>query len=393
MELHLDLGLIRNASIKDRRGALGAAVVVSTSLLTGCALFPASGPTPHAVVAEARTATAPYVLVELTPDIVSLLAPQERKGLGAMGPRGSVPTVTLGVGDVVSVTVFEAAAGGLFIPNPGSTRPGNYVTLPDQVVDNAGNITVPYAGAVHVAGRKIPDVQAEIVSRLKDRAIDPQVVITLKDQKASQVSVLGEVNGPSRFPITPSGDRVLDVIARAGGPKYPGYQTYVTLQRGGREGTELFDDLVARPADNVYIKAGDTVVVSNRPKRFVALGASGKNAQIDFDAAQMTLAEALGKAGGLVDGRANPSYLFVYRLEDRSTLGLFGQADGGAVTDFVPTVYSVNLREPSGYFLASQFYMRDKDVLYATNAPVADLSKVFGLVRNAAGANDDIRSF
>jgi len=366
---------------------------MSAIVLAGCTVFPADGPSPHAVVAEARTANAPYILVQLTPDVVSLLAPQQKRGLGAMGPRGAVPRVTLGIGDVVSVTVFEAAAGGLFIPNPGSTRPGNFVQLPDQIVDNSGNITVPYAGAVRAAGRSIPEIQADIVDRLKNRAIEPQVIITLKDQKASQVSVLGEVNIPSRFPIAPSGDRVLDVIAKAGGPKYPGYQSYVTLQRSGKEGTELFNDLVDRPADNVYIKPGDTVVVSNKPQRFVALGASGKNGQIDFDAEQMTLAEALGKAGGLLDSRANPSYVFLYRLEDKTTLARFAPAADRVATDLVPTIYTVNLRDPQGYFFASQFYLRDKDVLYATNAPAADLDKVFSLVRGSAGANADVRSF
>ena len=142
-----------------------------------------------------------------------------------------------------------------------------------------------------------------------------------------------------------------------------------------------------------YAGVGDIIVVSNKPQRFVALGASGKNGQIDFDAEHMTLSEALGKAGGLIDGRANPSYVFVYRLEDRSTLQQFGQPAPLLATDFVPVIYSVNLRDPSGYFLASQFYMRNKDVLYATNAPVSDLSKVFSLLRDTAGANGDIRSF
>ena len=345
------------------------------------------------MVAEARTAHAPYVLVNLTPNLVSLLAPHKKTGLSAMGPRGSAPHVTLGIGDLVSVTVFEAAAGGLFIPNPGSTRPGNFVQLPDQTVDNSGNITVPYAGAIRAAGRSIPQIQAEIVDKLKNRAIEPQVIVTLKDQKASQVSVLGEVNGPSRFPITPSGDRVLDVIAKAGGPKYPGYQTYVTLQRNGKEGTELFNHLVDNPRDNVYVHPGDIVVVSNKPQSFVALGASGKNGQIDFDAEQMTLSEALGKAGGLLDSRANPSYVFLYRLEVKATLVDLGQPVDRYTTEFVPTIYAVNLREPQGYFLASQFYLHDKDVLYATNAPVSDLDKVFNLVRGSAGANYDIRSF
>lgn len=393
MRLHGDLETSPANLRSGRRRAAGAAAVISSMVLAGCSAFPAAGPSPHAVVAEARTGKAPFVLVQLTPDVVSVLAPVKKSGLSSMGPRGSVPRVTLGIGDVVSVTVFEAAAGGLFIPNPGSTRPGNFVQLPDQIVDNSGNITVPYAGAIKSAGRSIPEIQADIVDKLKNRAIEPQVIITLKDQKASQVSVLGEVNAPSRFAITPSGDRVLDAIARAGGPKYPGYQSYVTLQRGGKEGTELFDDLVNRPADNVYVRPGDILIVSNKPQSFVALGASGKNGQINFDAEQMTLSEGLGKAGGLIDWRANPTHVFIYRLETKPTLARLGQTAGGVATDFVPTIYAVDLRDPQGYFLASQFYMRDKDVLYATNAPVADLYKVFDLIRGTAGVNADVRSF
>lgn len=345
------------------------------------------------VVAAASDPKSPYVLVKLTPEVISVLAPAATRGLAALGGAGPAPQITLGVGDVVSVTVFEAAAGGLFISNPGSSRPGNYVQLPDQIVDNAGNITIPYAGAIRAAGRNIPDIQADIVGRLKDRAIEPQVVITLKDQKASQVSVLGEVNAPSRFPISPSGDRILDVIAKAGGPKYPGYESYVTLQRGRKEGTEPFSALVESPGDNVYVRAGDTIIVSRRARTFVALGASGKNGQFDFGAEQVTLSEALGRAGGLLDARANPSYVFLYRLEDTATLQRFGYPATQFAGEFAPTIYTVNLLDPSGYFLASQFHVRDKDVLYAANAPTANLAKLFGLVRGTAGTVDDVKSF
>jgi polysaccharide export outer membrane protein len=331
--------------------------------------------------------------VKLTPSVVSTLKPAAGQSLRAMGSGpGPAPRITLGVGDIVSVTVFEAAAGGLFISNPGSTRPGNFVQLPDQRVDNSGNITVPYAGAIKAAGRSLPDVQADIVDRLRDRAIEPQVIVTLKDQSSTQVSVLGEVNDAARFPINPAGDRVLDVIARAGGPKYPGYESYVTLQRGGREGTELFDALVENSADNVYVRPGDIVIVSRRAQTFVALGASGENGQFDFPSETLTLTEGLGRAGGLSDTRANPSYVFVYRLEDSAALARLGYQVDPSAGAHVPTVFMANLREPNGYFLASSFYLKDKDVLYAANAPTVDLAKVFGLVRGAAGTVRDVDS-
>ena len=79
------------------------------------------------------------------------------------------PPTTLGIGDVVSVTIFEAEPGGLFIPSEPGARPGNFVTLPDQMVDSNGNITVPYAGTIRAVGRTPPEVQQAITETLKAR--------------------------------------------------------------------------------------------------------------------------------------------------------------------------------------------------------------------------------
>ena len=122
-----------------------------------------------------------------------------------------------GVGDMVSVTIFEAAAGGLFTSETG-VRAGNFVTIPNQAVDQNGNITVPYAGALPAKGRTPPEIGASIVDRLKARALEPQVVVALAQQNTSLVSVLGDVRTAGRFPANPSGERILDYVARAGGP-------------------------------------------------------------------------------------------------------------------------------------------------------------------------------
>jgi polysaccharide export outer membrane protein len=120
---------------------------------------------------------------------------------------------------VVSVTIFEAAAGGLFIPSEAGARPGNFITLPNQPVDTSGNISVPYAGAVPAKQKTPSDVRAEIVDRIKNRAIEPQAVVALVNQNTSLISVLGEVNTPNRFPAPPAGEHFLDSITRAGGIK------------------------------------------------------------------------------------------------------------------------------------------------------------------------------
>ena len=77
-------------------------------------------------------------------------------------PRG----IMLGVGDVVRITIFETP-GGLFVPNDAGARPGNFVTLPNQMVDSNGNITVPYAGTIRAAGRTPSEVQQAVIQALR----------------------------------------------------------------------------------------------------------------------------------------------------------------------------------------------------------------------------------
>lgn len=119
----------------------------------GCSFFPVSGPTSSDIESGASP-TVPYALIKLAPETIDILAAHEPKGLaGAFTDRRPPANITFGIGDVVSVTVFEAAAGGLFIPLEAGVRPGNYVNLPDQMVDNSGNITIPFAGLIKAAGR------------------------------------------------------------------------------------------------------------------------------------------------------------------------------------------------------------------------------------------------
>jgi polysaccharide export outer membrane protein len=379
------------------RSAIGRSLALAPVLALSASLaacLPASGPSVQAVVAGASAEVPPYAFVQLTPQLMPLLGFDQPQGFGTIGRQGASPAVLLGIGDVITVTVFEAAPGGLFIPADGGDRSGNFIELPEQTVDNAGNIAVPYVGAIRAAGRGIPELQAEIVSRMPPRAIEPQVVITLQEQRSTQVSVLGAVNEPARFAINPSGDRVLDAVARAGGPEFPSFETFVTLQRGSNQATEKLSSIIANPGDNVYVRPGDTIVLTHDPETFVAVGASGRNAQVPFEADRVNLAEALGKAGGPADARANPSSVFIYRLEYRTTVERLGQGRPEfAPYDLVPTIYAVDLRDPSGYFMASDFVMRDKDVLYIANAPISDLNKFFSFISGAAGAANDVTGF
>jgi polysaccharide biosynthesis/export protein len=365
-------------------------VFLLAALVAGCGL-PQNGPSGVDIRnAQPKTSESlPYALIKLSPDTLDVLAHSLPRFAAYFPERKAPAQIRFGIGDVVSVTIFEAAAGGLFIPAEASVRPGNFITLPNQTVDTSGNVSVPYAGAVRADGRTPSEVEAEIVDKLKNRAIEPQAVVALVEQRTSLISVLGEVNSPSRFPANAAGERILDAIARAGGPKGQGFDTWVMLERDGRRGTIPFGALVYEPRNNVYALPNDTIYVYREPQTFLAFGASGQQGQFNFDAWRITLAEAVGKAGGLNDSTADPQSVFLYRAEPREVAAKLGIDVTQYQTPMIPVIYSVNFRDPSGYFLATKMQMRNKDVLFVSNAPAVEIAKFLQYVRLiVATAND-----
>jgi polysaccharide export outer membrane protein len=322
----------------------------------------------------------PYALVKLSTQSVDALAKYEPAILaGAFTDRRPPAPVLFGIGDTVAVTIFEAAAGGLFIPIEAGVRPGNFVTLPDQSVDNDGNISVPYAGTVPAAGRTNVQIQNDIIERIRNRAIEPQVVVALSKQNTGLVSVFGEVNLPVRIPASGLGaqDRVTDTITRAGGIRGQGFETWVTLERKGKRATVPFANLIYQSENNIFVQPGDRIYVYREQQKFIAFGAAGQQGEFNFDAWRINLAEAVAKAGGLVDVQADPGAVFLYRSEPREVAKKLG-ADLSRIPenwDVIPVIFSVNFRDPGGYFLATRMQMRSQDVVFIANSATVEITK------------------
>jgi len=360
----------------------------------GCTnpMMPVAGPESWDVRGHVQDADSlPYALVKLAPPVIDVLATHAPGLSQIFTDRRPPEQIKFGIGDVVSVTIFEAAAGGLFIPSEAGVRPGNFVQLPNQSVDNAGNISVPYAGAVGAVNRTPAEVQQSIVNALKNRAIEPQVVVAIVTQNTSLISVLGEVNLPARFAVTAAGEKILDEITRAGGPKGQGFDTWVMLERKGKRATIPFGALVYEPTNNIYARPNDTIYVYREPQTFVAFGASGAQGQFNFDAWRISLAEAQAKAGGLNDTLADPASVFIYRGETREVAERLGIDISKFEGPVIPVVYNANYRDPAGYFLATKFQMRNKDVVFSSNASAVEQAKVMNYIRVVtATVNDPI---
>ena len=169
------------------------------------------------------------------------------------------------------------------------------------------------------------------------------------------------------------------------------------LEREGHRATVPFGALVYEPANNIYVHPNDTIYVYREPQTFIAFGAVGGagtgaiggQGQYNFDAWRLSLAEAVAKSGGLSDSLADPASVFLYRGEVRPVAEQLGIDCSKFQGPIIPVIYNVNLRDPAGYFLATRFQMRNKDVIYVSNAVSVETSKFLTYLRLIMATADD----
>ena len=372
--------------------------------ISGCTFIPDDGPGSQRVTGDATAISAKrtdetvtnYAVVDLSAEVLSVIpahGPSPLNSSFGLG-KGAPPITKIVIGDTIVVTIFESAEGGLFLTSGQIGRSGNFVQIPAQTVDSSGTIYVPFAGKIKVTGRTLAQVSSDIEGKLQSRAIEPKVVVSIQSREDNRVAVLGEVGSPTQVPININGDRVLDVIAKAGGIKYPGYESYIKLTRGAITESVYFDAVVDNASENIYVRPNDTIYVFRQPQSFVALGAFDegrviKSRNIDFETEKLNLAEAVGKAGGMSDSRADPRQVYVFRVEERRTLERMGVdlARFSTGDRLIPVIYRANFRDPSTMFAAQIFRMRDKDVLFVANAGAVELSKFLAIVGEVGGAS------
>lgn len=360
--------------------------------LSGCAIMSASGPSARSIRAERDQTVdeAQIKLVDVTDAITrNLIANTHHSSfaddLGEGRPIGSV----IGQGDVLDIAIWEAPPATLFGSSGsdlrlGSTSSGSLArgsSLPEQMVDSDGKITIPFIGRVQAAGRTPQEIARTITSRLAGMAHQPQAIVRLSRNAAANVTVVGEVANSARVPLTSRGERVLDILATAGGVRQPVGKMTVQITRGMKTTALPLDTVIRDPRQNVRLEPDDVMTLLYQPYSFTALGAIGKNDELPFEATGLTLAQALGRISGLQDSRADVKGVFIFRFEDPAALDP-ATREGARLTPEgkVPVIYRINMKDPSSFFIAQSFPIRNKDVLYVSNAPLADIQKFVNVI-------------
>lgn len=394
--------------------SLGAVV------LAGCSTIPTAGPTVNDVLSQAATNGQRYFdLIDVDNHVVTTLLSRPAASFhNQFLSYGKPPEPKIGIGDTLSVSIWEAAPGGLFGAAPttgatgGVTGGSTGVTIPPQVVGTDGGISVPFAGRIRVTGRTPLQAQDEIQQQLSGKAIEPQAIVTVANSVNDLVTVTGDISS-AHVPLSVGGTRLLDVVVTAGGsalaappigaaagagaaagvgaavgggPKAPIYETFVQLSRNGTTATIPMETLISDPEENIYAWPNDIMTVADVPQTYSVFGATTTNSDVPFSAPKLTLVEALAKAGGLQDMRADPQGVFLFRFEPPSVLGQLNLPSLGTGPDGTsPVVYHLNLKEAKNYFNAKRFPVEDKDVIYVANAPLTELLKVFTLINTVTG--------
>jgi polysaccharide export outer membrane protein len=368
------------------------AMMAVSAAMAGCSFLPASGPSGVDIVSNENSGStlSGYIVLDLDERIASIYNAQTRQTFARFfQDNRPAPDLRVGVGDSVSVTIWEAASNGLFSassPTAAAAAGSRTATIPEQVVSRDGTIRVPYAGRVPVAGKTPEEVEQAIVAGLSGKAIEPQAVVTISKSTSNTATVTGEVTNGARVPLTLKGDRILDVIAAAGGIKSPAHESFIRLTRGRTTTSVAFNTILSDPPENIYVRPGDVLTVVRSPQTFTAFGGAGvantgQNASIPFNADGISLEEAIAKAGGLLDFRADPGGVFLLRFEATGLVQLL--APGKPLPsngNVVPVIYRLNLREANAFFLARAFRVKDKDMLYIANAASDPVQKFLGLV-------------
>lgn len=386
-------------------------------LLAGCGALPNSGPTETEVLTaqqDAKKNALGFGIVQISSDLITLMASELPTPLSNLDniTKSESRNDTVGPGDTLQISIYEVGnslfggggtnasgvstaealtgsamgtppATGILMGTNTSEPRGDAGTvlsnLPPLVVNSDGTINVPYVGSIYVNNKTVDAIAAIIRSKLVRKSQSPQVVVRFIQGVTNSAMVYGAVKHPGRVLLTPSGERLLDVIAIAQGTSHASEDSVIQLTRGERVARVPMTLPENEPAENIQVKPGDRIDVVYKPRTFTIFGAAGKVSEVPFDVPELTLAEALARAGGPSDGRADPNGVFLLRFEDNNIVSRLGLpvSDSAPVT---PIVYQIDMMNPGTYFLAQRFIMKDKDLIYFSNSKANEFYKLFGLI-------------
>ncbi|TQS72272.1 polysaccharide export protein [Rhodobacteraceae bacterium] len=354
--------------------------------LSACAL-PRSGPSKKEIYAGSELQRGNAFVIPVDPRVAQIASAQPALAFSSSFQNaGIIGSDTISPGDTLNLTVWENVDDGLLVQ-----QGANATQLSEVQVDGAGFIFVPYAGRIKAAGNTPDGLRRVITEKLNLQTPDPQVSVSRVPGDGATVSLMGTIGAQGVYAIERPTRTLSSMIARAGGVSIEPEIAKVTVTRSnGARGTVWLSDLYANPRMDIALRSGDTILVEKDSRAYTALGATGQQARVPFEAKELSALEAIATVGGLQSRTADPTGVFVLRNESQDVARrLLGRND---LIGPQRLVYVLNLTEPNGMFEARDFMIHDDDTVYVTEAPYVQWSKVLSAITSPLSSANSINN-
>lgn len=324
-------------------------------------------------------------MVEITPEFVA-----SGDNVSAMQPLPAELTeyrpqsYEIQAGDTLLVTVWDHPELTAPAGTQQSAASNGRLVYPD------GTMFYPYVGTLKVQGMTIEELRRTLTSRLSKYLRDPQVDVGVTGN-GGQVVLEGAFTntapqGVSTVPLT-----VSKAVGAGGINVEQADLSGLTLIREGRRYNIDLDRLNRQEGSgDIYLKPGDRLYLPfNDRKQVYVLGEVQRPQALTFKTSDMSLTQALGRAGGLNQVTSNGDEVYVIRGVDAANLA--SQTSGNGAT-----VYHLPAKSASAFALASSFSLRAGDVVFVGPAGItrwnrflSQLLPLSGIINSAANAQNN----
>lgn len=365
----------------------------ASAILVSACSFPHAGPSYGSVkeLSDAEKTQYPISVLTINDEVTSVLKKHE-ENLSFKKVFGNVKPDVYKVqsGDSVDLYIWEGSPALLFGAKSYDAEDLSVSSnkLPTQLVEEDGNIAVPFVGQIKVSGKTVRQIEKDILSRLNGKANNPQVMLHVSKRPSAQMTVIGDVKNSANITLTPKGERILDALAQSSGVSQNYNKIMLSLTRNGKTSSVPLETVILNPEENIYLNANDVLVAMYQPWTFTVLGPAGKNQEVKLEATGLNIIEAIARIGGLNDNVANANGVFIFRFEDKKIYKDYETSinqpliknSAIAKAEKIPVVYQLSLGEARSLFEAQNFKIKNGDVVYLSSSGANELSKFLRMV-------------
>jgi polysaccharide export outer membrane protein len=278
-------------------------------------------------------------------------------------------------GDMVDISVWDNEENSLLL-----TPTQKVVDLKGMRVSQSGTVFMPYVDEIYIAKMTPDKARQTIQDRMGTIIPSAQVQLGHTAGRKSTVDLVSGTERPGNYPLPDRDFTVTALIATGGGVETTLKNPQVRLMRDGKLYGLSLDSMFENPSLDTTLRGGDKVFLEDDDRYFLALGATGREAQIDFPQDRVTALDAMSLIGGVNDNRGDPKGILVLRDYPESSLR---SDESGPPKERM--IFALDLTTADGLFSAGEFLIHDRDLVLATESQLTTSETVLRVFGSALG--------